>query len=69
MSAVIKSVIKSVESWTNTGTHHTTFYVCQSHMAVFDLACAGACKCNCMPFPSRPEEAFMKTNCCLVSWY
>lgn len=27
---------------------------------VFNMACVGACKCVCMPFPSRPDVSNIK---------
>ena len=63
MRAIVKSVIKSVkknESGRNGEGHHTVFQACNIPH-VFNIACAGTCECNCMPFPFRPDTT--KLDC------
>ena len=30
------------------------------HMCVFNMACAGVCDCDCMPFPCRSDVSNIK---------
>lgn len=41
--------------------NHTVFYVWHTTRVLLILACAGACKCNRMPFPPRPATIKNKT--------
>ena len=61
MTVIIKKVIKSVQNqsikkqWISTsynvlGVQHTT--------RVFNIACVGACNCDCMHVPFRPACLF-----------